>query len=92
MITYCNKMVAYCHSAVSLISNRVDMFCVLHICSLQVAIKEMEAAAIAWVCGLFGTPFFCVKAVTDIVDGGRPSHEEFMVGAVMSKFSDFYCF
>lgn len=37
------------------------------------AVKEMEAAAIAWVAGLFRKPMFCVKAVTDIVDGGRPT-------------------
>ena len=35
----------------------------------QVAVKEMEAAAIAWVAGLFHTPMFCLKAITDIVDG-----------------------
>lgn len=43
-----------------------------------VAVKEMEAAAIAWVCSLSGTPMICVKAITDIVDGGRPSHDEFL--------------
>jgi len=40
--------------------------------------KEMEAAAIGWACSLSGTPFFCLKAVTDIVDGDRPTHEEFL--------------
>lgn len=34
-------------------------------------IKEMEAAAIAWSANLFGTPMFCVKAITDIVDGAQ---------------------
>lgn len=33
----------------------------------------MEAAAVAWAAGLFNTPMFCVKAVTDIVDGDRPT-------------------
>lgn len=42
------------------------------------AVKEMEAAAIAWVASMFGTPMFCVKAVTDIVDGDRPTQEEFL--------------
>ena len=37
----------------------------------QVAVKEMEAAAIAWVCSLYAKPLICVKAITDIVDGGR---------------------
>ena len=31
----------------------------------------MEAAGIAWVCSLFSKPLICVKAITDIVDGGR---------------------
>lgn len=37
----------------------------------KVAVKEMEAASIAWVCDMYKTPFICVKAITDIVDGGR---------------------
>ena len=35
----------------------------------ETAIKEMEAAAIAWVADMFGTPMLCLKSVTDIVDG-----------------------
>lgn len=42
------------------------------------AVKEMEAAAIAWVAQMFRKPMFCVKAVTDIVDGDRPTQEEFL--------------
>jgi 5'-methylthioadenosine nucleosidase len=42
------------------------------------AVKEMEAAAIAWVAQLFRKPMFCVKAVTDIVDGDRATQEEFL--------------
>ena len=38
----------------------------------------MEAAAIAWVTALTKTPFLALKVVTDIVDGDRPSHEEFL--------------
>ena len=34
-----------------------------------VAVKEMEAAAIAWSAHLFGTPMFALKSITDIVDG-----------------------
>ena len=30
----------------------------------------MEAAAVAWACELHKTPFFCLKVVTDLVDGG----------------------
>jgi len=46
--------------------------------SHKAAVKEMEAAAIAWVCSLYSKPLICVKSITDIVDGGRPSHEEFL--------------
>lgn len=44
----------------------------------EAAVKEMEAAAIAWVCGIYKKPFVCVKSITDIVDGSRPAHEEFL--------------
>lgn len=33
----------------------------------------MEAAAVAWSADLFGCPTFCIKSVTDIVDGDRPA-------------------
>merc|ERR1711976_893187 len=42
------------------------------------SVKEMEAAAVAWACSLSSTPFFALKAVTDIVDGDVPSGDEFM--------------
>lgn len=38
----------------------------------------MEGAAIAWVAELSNTPFMALKVVTDIVDGERPTHEEFL--------------
>jgi len=41
-------------------------------------IKEMEAASIAWTCSLFKVPFVAIKSITDIVDGDKPTHEEFM--------------
>ena len=34
-----------------------------------VAVKEMEAAAVAWAAHLHATPMFALKAITDIVDG-----------------------
>lgn len=37
--------------------------------SNKVAVKEMEAAAVAWVAAMFKAPMFCVKSITDIVDG-----------------------
>jgi 5'-methylthioadenosine nucleosidase len=42
------------------------------------AVKEMEAAAVAWAASLFDVPTFSVKSVTDIVDGERPAAEEFL--------------
>ena len=39
--------------------------------------KDMEAAAIAWVADQHETPLCAVKAVTDLVDGEHPTHEEF---------------
>lgn len=44
----------------------------------RAAIKEMEAAGIAWAAALHGTPLLALKAVTDIVDGDRPAQEEFL--------------
>lgn len=38
----------------------------------------MEGAAIAWVAELHGAPFFSIKVVTDIVDGSRPTEQEFL--------------
>jgi 5'-methylthioadenosine nucleosidase len=46
--------------------------------SNDASVKDMEAAAVAWSCGLFGKPYLGLKVVTDIVDGDRPTHEEFM--------------
>lgn len=40
-------------------------------------LKDMEAAAIAWVADLYKTPLLCVKSVTDLCDGGRVTEEEF---------------
>jgi len=40
-------------------------------------VKEMEAAAVGWVARLHDIPMFCVKAVTDLVDSGIPTEEEF---------------
>jgi len=42
------------------------------------SVKEMEAAGIAHVAAMFDTPFIAVKAITDIVDGDKPTHDEFL--------------
>eukprot|EP00606_Chrysophyceae_sp_TOSAG23-5_P000111 GSChrysophyteH2.ASY1.ANO1.1540.1 assembled CDS len=46
--------------------------------SNDASVKDMEAAAIAWVSEHAKVPFFALKCVTDIVDGEHPTHEEFM--------------
>jgi 5'-methylthioadenosine nucleosidase len=38
----------------------------------------MEAAAVAWAADLFHLPCFCIKSVTDIVDGEHPAEKEFL--------------
>lgn len=40
--------------------------------------KDMEGASIAWAANLLKTPLIGIKVVTDIVDGDKPSHEEFL--------------
>ena len=40
-------------------------------------VKEMEAAAVAWVCKQINIPFVALKGVTDLVDGGAATREEF---------------
>ncbi|WP_455498716.1 phosphorylase family protein [Coprobacter sp.] len=40
-------------------------------------VKDMEAAAIAWVASLYHIPLLCVKAITDLVDTGHPTPEQF---------------
>jgi len=60
--------------------NSLDMHDVdeLHMKKNDASVKDMEAAAIAWSCQLHKTPFLGVKVVTDIVDGDKPTQEEFM--------------
>ncbi|EXB36844.1 5'-methylthioadenosine/S-adenosylhomocysteine nucleosidase 2 [Morus notabilis] len=41
-------------------------------------LKDMEGAAVAYVADLFKVPTIFVKAVTDIVDGEKPTAEEFL--------------
>ncbi|MCG8472371.1 MAG: hypothetical protein MI742_10995 [Desulfobacterales bacterium] len=44
----------------------------------QGAVKEMEAAAIAWVAELYDIPLVALKAITDLVDTDTPTQDEFM--------------
>ncbi|KAM7470899.1 hypothetical protein LguiA_009082 [Lonicera macranthoides] len=41
-------------------------------------VKDMEGAAIAYVADIFKVPAIFIKAVTDIVDGDKPTPEEFL--------------
>lgn len=45
---------------------------------VDASVKEMEAAAIAWVADLYNIPFLPLKVITDIVDGDQVTHEEFL--------------
>ena len=47
-------------------------------------LKDMEAAAVAWVASLYKTPLLCVKSVTDLCDGGRATEEEFRENLAMA--------
>lgn len=54
------------------------------------AVKDMEGAAVAYVADLLKVPAIFVKAVTDIVDGSRPTAEEFLqnLAAVTAALDD----
>lgn len=41
------------------------------------SVKEMEAAAVAWVCQQANVPFVAIKSITDIVDGPETVESEF---------------
>ncbi|KAK1297459.1 5'-methylthioadenosine/S-adenosylhomocysteine nucleosidase 2 [Acorus calamus] len=45
-------------------------------------IKDMEGAAVAYVADLLSVPVIFIKAVTDIVDGEKPTSEEFLQNLV----------
>ncbi|OEL17337.1 5'-methylthioadenosine/S-adenosylhomocysteine nucleosidase 2 [Dichanthelium oligosanthes] len=68
------------------------------ILSNDATIKDMEGAAVAYVADMFSTPAIFVKAVTDIVDGDKPTAEEFLnnlisvteaLGVAVTKVVDF---
>ena len=48
------------------------------ILALDGEVKEMEAAAVAWVCELHDTPFVAIKTITDLVDHPTPTGEQFL--------------
>jgi len=46
--------------------------------SVTTVAKDMEAAAVAWVCALKEVPFTALKVTTDLVDGEITTEEEFV--------------
>ena len=48
-------------------------------------VKEMEAAAIAWVCAMHSVPFVAIKSITDIVDGEHPTEDEFLANLSLAS-------
>jgi len=47
--------------------------------------KEMEAAAVAWVCHLHGVPVGGVKTITDLVDSDVSTPEQFMANLAQAS-------
>lgn len=64
-----------CSTSNSLDANDQDHH---HMTANEASVKDMEAAAIAWSCELHATPHFGLKVVTDIVDGEKPTADEFL--------------
>ena len=48
-------------------------------------IKEMEAASIAWVARLYHKKMIAVKSITDLMDAGKPTEEEFLENLKMAS-------
>lgn len=44
----------------------------------EASVKEMEAAAIGWICSIAEIPVSCIKSVTDLVDGETATEQEFI--------------
>ncbi len=49
--------------------------------------KEMEAAAVAWVCHLHGTPVSAIKAITDLVDSPVSTAKQFSANLAVASAS-----
>ncbi|KAG0614754.1 hypothetical protein M758_6G201600 [Ceratodon purpureus] len=55
-----------------------------HIKANDATVKDMEGAALAYVADLLAIPLISLKAVTDIVDGNKPTVEEFLENMSMA--------
>lgn len=82
-----NAKMGVCTTGNSLDMHDIDE---VHMKSNDASVKDMECAAISWSCSLFKTPHFGVKVVTDIVDGDRPTADEFLenLGAAAKKLQE----
>ena len=65
--------------------------------SYETVAKDMEAAAVAWVCEQFNVPFTALKVLTDLVDSDESTAEQFIgnfetatkrLGEAMKDFID----
>ena len=50
----------------------------------EAIIKDMEAAAIAWVCRILSVPMLAVKAITDLIDEETPTETQFMANFTLA--------
>jgi len=48
-------------------------------------VKEMEAAAIAWVANMYRIPFVAVKSITDLIDNDQAVEEEFIANLAIAS-------
>lgn len=74
LATLLDAKMGVCTTGNSLDKHDVDDY---HMENNDASVKDMEAAAIAWSCQLHDTPYIGLKVVTDIVDGDKPTQEEF---------------
>lgn len=78
LIENINLPVAGCSTGNSLNHADVDLQIIESMGSFPI-VKEMEAAAIAQVAAWYDVPFFSIKSVTDLIDGGIPPQDEFQL-------------
>ena len=92
-----NAKLGVCTTGNSLDFHEVDSH---HMLENDASVKDMEAAAIGWAAEMWKTPHFGVKVVTDIVDGDKPTQDEFLenlgtaaksLQEALPKVIDFVC-
>jgi 5'-methylthioadenosine nucleosidase len=97
LASHINAKLGVCTTGNSLDYHEVDSH---HMLANDASVKDMEAAAIAWAAEMWNVKHFGVKVVTDVVDGDKPSHEEFLenlgkaavsLQEALPKVIDFVC-